>query len=142
MVWAAVGVFVLLMVIVGLSASLGDFSNSSPMVIVVMFTNIGGELLIPIITLMIGYMAIVGERQSGSLRILFGLTHNRRDVFVGKLMSRIGVILFATLIACAAAVVLALALFGTVPVSSSSDSSPSPYCSGRRSPLSLSVFSR
>lgn len=117
MIWAAIGVFVVLMGIVTLSAATGDLSEAEPADLIPMFSNIGGQLLVPIIALMVGYMAIVGERQSGSLRVLFGLSYNRRSVYVGKLASRIGVILVATLAACALAIVLSLALFGSIPVS-------------------------
>jgi ABC-2 type transport system permease protein len=116
MIWAAVAVFVVLMGIIGASAATNDLSAADPTLIITLFANIGGQLLVPIIALMIGYMAIVGERQSGSLRVLFGLSHDRRDVFVGKLASRIGVILVATLVACVVAVVMALVLFDSVPV--------------------------
>lgn len=114
-VWAAVGVFVLLMAIIGASAATSDLSNTDATTIITLFANIGGQLLVPIIALMVGYMAIVGERESGSLRVLFGLSHSRRDVFVGKLASRLGVILVATLVACIVAVVMALVLFDSIP---------------------------
>ena len=116
MVWAAVGVFVLLMGIIGASAATNDLSEADPTMLINLFANIGGQLLVPIIALMVGYMAIVGERQSGSLRVLFGLSHSRRDVFVGKLASRLGLVAVVTLVACAVAVVLALVLFDSLPV--------------------------
>ncbi|PSQ50967.1 hypothetical protein BRD15_00320 [Halobacteriales archaeon SW_6_65_15] len=116
MVWAVVGVFALLMVIIVAAAGTSDLSDSAATNVIAVFSNIGGQLLVPIIALMVGYMAIVGERESGSLRMLFGLSHNRRDVFTGKLASRLGVITVATLVACAVAVAMALVLFGSVPV--------------------------
>ena len=56
------------------------------------FSSFGGQLLFPILALMIGYMAIVGERQSGSLRILHGLPHSRGDILFGKFIGRSTVI--------------------------------------------------
>ncbi|MGQ3413091.1 ABC transporter permease subunit [Natrinema sp. LN54] len=115
MVWGIIGIFLVLMGIVTVGAS-SQIEDPAATDVIFFFTNVGGQLFVPIIALVVGYMAIVGERQSGSLRILFGLSHNRRDVLFGKLASRTGVIAAATLIACAFTVVLMLALFGSLPV--------------------------
>ncbi|MFW6447972.1 MAG: ABC transporter permease subunit [Halobacteriota archaeon] len=45
-------------------------------------------LFAPIIALLVGYKAIVGERDSGSLKVLLSLPHTRWDVMVGKLVGR------------------------------------------------------
>jgi ABC-2 type transport system permease protein len=50
------------------------------------------QLFVPLIALIAGYLAVVGERRSGSLRILLGYPHSRRDVVLGKLVGRTGVI--------------------------------------------------
>ncbi|XVH33480.1 ABC transporter permease subunit (plasmid) [Haloferacaceae archaeon DSL9] len=52
---------------------------------------------VPLIGLALGYGAIVGERESGSLRLLLGLPHTRRDVVVGKFVGRTAVISIAIL---------------------------------------------
>lgn len=54
--------------------------------------------LLPIVGTMVGYTAIVGERESGSLKFLLGLPHTRLDVVVGKLLGRSGIITVAVLI--------------------------------------------
>ncbi|MFB6187473.1 MAG: ABC transporter permease subunit, partial [Halobacteriaceae archaeon] len=46
-------------------------------------------LFIPGIALVAGYMAVVGERQSGSLRILMSYPFSRFDVVIGKLAGRL-----------------------------------------------------
>ncbi|QCS42669.1 ABC transporter permease subunit [Natrinema versiforme] len=115
MIWGIIGIFLVLMGIVTVGAS-SQIEDPAATDVIFFFTNVGGQLFVPIIALVVGYMAIVGERQSGSLRILFGLSHNRRDVLFGKLASRTGVIAAATLIACVFTVVLMLALFGSLPV--------------------------
>ncbi|MFC7215740.1 ABC transporter permease subunit [Saliphagus sp. GCM10025334] len=61
-----------------------------------LFTPIG--LLIPIIGLVVGYQAIVSERESGSIRFLLGLPNTRRDVILGKVIGRAGVVAVPTLI--------------------------------------------
>lgn len=50
------------------------------------------QLFVPLIALIVGYMAVVGERRSGSLRVLLSYPHSRRDVVFGKLAGRSAVI--------------------------------------------------
>lgn len=45
-------------------------------------------LVVPIIALVVGYKSIVGERESGSLKVLLSLPHSRWDVMFGKLIGR------------------------------------------------------
>jgi ABC-2 type transport system permease protein len=59
-------------------------------------------LLLPLVGLILGYKAIVGERASGRLGLLLSLPHSRRDVVIGKLVGRGG-----PLVAAIAAGVLA-----------------------------------
>ncbi|MCU4926548.1 ABC transporter permease [Halobacteria archaeon AArc-dxtr1] len=116
MIWAVMGVFVFLMGIIAVGAATDNLSEAEPTEVIGVVANIGGLLLIPILALLVGYMAIVGERQSGSLRVLFGLSHSRWDVFAGKLLSRLGVIAIASVVACLVAIVIAVGLFEDVPI--------------------------
>lgn len=54
--------------------------------------------LLPIVGTMVGYKAIVGERESGSLKFLLGLPHTRLNVVFGKLLGRAGLITVAIII--------------------------------------------
>lgn len=54
--------------------------------------------LVPIIGLVIGYAAIAGERESGSLKFLLGLPHTRRDVVLGKILGRSAVVAVSILV--------------------------------------------
>ncbi|ELY76227.1 ABC transporter permease [Natrinema pallidum] len=47
-----------------------------------------GLPFIPIIALMMVYLAIAGERESGSIRYLLSLPNTRRDIVLGKYLSR------------------------------------------------------
>lgn len=103
--WSIIVVFVVLSVIIVFGASPeGEWTE-----ILHIFNNLAAQLLIPITALVFGYLAIAGERESGSLRIMFGLSHDRRDVVFGKFISRLSVTIIA-------AVVLCLVTFGTILV--------------------------
>ena len=115
MIWAVMGVFVFLMVVISAGAATNGLEDAEATEIIPLVANVGGQLMIPILALLVGYMAIVGERQSGSLRVLFGLSHSRWNVFAGKLASRLGVIVIATVVACLVALGMVVALFDDFP---------------------------
>ncbi|QLG28404.1 ABC transporter permease [Halorarum halophilum] len=46
--------------------------------------------LVPLIALVIAYGAVVGERESGSLKLLLSLPHSRAEVVFGKVLGRTG----------------------------------------------------
>ncbi|SEA18820.1 ABC-2 type transport system permease protein [Haloplanus vescus] len=48
--------------------------------------------LIPLIALVVAYNAVIGERESGSLKLLLSLPHSRADVVFGKVIGRSGAI--------------------------------------------------
>lgn len=56
-------------------------------------------LVAPIVALIVGYKAIVGERESGSLKVLLSLPHTRWDVMFGKLIGRTLVVVVPLIIA-------------------------------------------
>jgi len=55
--------------------------------------------LVSVLGLMVAYASIVGERSSGSLKILLGLPYSRRDVVLGKFFGRAAVFAAATVAA-------------------------------------------
>ncbi|WP_160134357.1 ABC transporter permease subunit [Halococcus salsus] len=84
----------------------------------VLLTAMGGSttLLIPLIGLVVGYKSIVGERDSGSLKLLLGLPHTRRDVVIGKLVGRSAVVAVSTLIGFVVAAVVGVAVYSSFEV--------------------------
>jgi ABC-2 type transport system permease protein len=52
------------------------------------FLQSPANLLVPIIALVISYKAVVGERESGSLKVLLSLPHTRGDMILGKILGR------------------------------------------------------
>ncbi|WP_049969422.1 ABC transporter permease [Haladaptatus cibarius] len=68
-------------------------------------------LLVPLIALVVAYNAIVGERESGTIKLMLSLPHSRQDVVVGKLLGRSGVIAVPILLGMVAAGIT-LVVFG------------------------------
>lgn len=69
--------------------------------------------LVSVLGLMVAYASIVGERSSGSLKLLLGLPYSRRDVVLGKLVGRAAVFVAATVAAFAVGF-LVLLTYGVV----------------------------
>ena len=109
LLWVLTGLLVLL--IAGLSAIpyvlASDGRPAFESGLLFLYSPIG--FLIPIVGLIVGYRAIVGERESGTIRFLLGLPNTRRDVMLGKLVGRTAVVAVPTVIGFAVGgVVLAL----------------------------------
>ncbi|WP_049927048.1 ABC transporter permease [Halopiger goleimassiliensis] len=85
-VWIVSGLYALLVVFL---FYLGQSGPGEPNVVyqLMNLTSVG-LLFIPIIALMMVYLAIAGERESGSIRYLLSLPNTRRDVVLGKYLSR------------------------------------------------------
>jgi ABC-2 type transport system permease protein len=49
-------------------------------------------LLVPLVALVASYMSIAGERESGGVKFLLSVPNTRRDVVLGKLLSRLAVV--------------------------------------------------
>jgi ABC-2 type transport system permease protein len=67
-------------------------------------------LFIAISAVVLSYKAIAGESESGSAKLLLGLPHTRRDVFLGKVIGRSGVMFIALLVGLLATFGVAIAL--------------------------------
>jgi ABC-2 type transport system permease protein len=68
-------------------------------------------LLFPLVGVLTGYPAVVGERASGTVRLLLSLPNSRREVVFGKLLSRVTLAALLTLVGAAVGYV-AVTLFG------------------------------
>lgn len=64
-----------------------------PMQFAVLGVGSALSFLLPLVGLIGSYAAIVGERETGSVRFLLGLPNSRTDAYVGKLCSRATVVL-------------------------------------------------
>lgn len=86
------------------AASLLDF---------VSFLLAPAAILVPITGLVVGYKAIAGERETGSIKLLLGLPHTRLDVVVGKVLGRAAVVTVSILVGFLVAAIVALVLYGS-----------------------------
>ena len=110
LLWAVTTVFVGL---VAVAVSIPHFDDGAPATF-----GVGMETLFavvatmaPVIGLLVGYGAVVGERESGSIRTLLGLPNSRLDVIVGKTVGRVAVMTVATVAGILAGTVVLLALY-------------------------------
>ena len=106
MVWGIIGVFVgfvgfIVIISVGTSDSPATSGDAA-----LGLTAVLSQFFVPIVALIVGYMSVVGERQSGSMRVLLSYPHSRRDIVFGKLVGRAGVITMALGIGSALSILL------------------------------------
>ncbi|WP_436923133.1 ABC transporter permease [Halosimplex amylolyticum] len=72
-------------------------------------------VLLPIVALVASYLAIAGEREGGGIKFLLSLPNTRRGVFVGKLLSRNGIVAGGVAFMYVAAISVALTRHGAFP---------------------------
>lgn len=70
------------------------------------------RLVIPVIALVLGWKAIAGERESGSLKVLLSLPHSRTDVLLGKFIGRSAVLTLSLFVGFFLAAFVVILLFG------------------------------
>lgn len=71
---------------------------------------------VTITALVTGYLAIAGERDTGSIRTLLGLPYTRGDVVLGKYVGRSAIVGVAVLVSYLVAAVVSFAVYGSLPV--------------------------
>jgi len=74
---------------------------------------IGGalSLVLPLVGLLSSYAAVVGERETGSVRFLLGLPNSREEVYAAKLLSRSAVVVVPLVAGVLLASVIVVATF-------------------------------
>jgi ABC-2 type transport system permease protein len=70
--------------------------------------------VVPLVGVMLGYNAVVSERESGALQLHLSLPYSRKALVVGKLAGRVGVLAATILLAMVGAGVLVVYPFGTL----------------------------
>lgn len=121
--WAVAGLFAVLAVaaalmfgFIGTRTSGGGLAQTShrQMLNLIVFLRAPASWLVPITALLVGYKAIAGERESGSIKLLLSLPHERRDVLLGKIVGRTLVVATAIAGGFGAALVVGLVLYQSV----------------------------
>lgn len=74
------------------------------------------EVVLPILGLLIGHQAIVGERESGNVKFLLGLLHSRFNIVLGKFLGRIAVLSVAVVGGFLTAVGIIIVTVGVPPI--------------------------
>lgn len=72
-----------------------------------------GAMIITLIALVTAYLAIAGERESGSIKYMLSIPNNRRDVVLGKFLTRSGVVIGSILVGFGVGAVLGLLWYPT-----------------------------
>ncbi|MFP8954817.1 ABC transporter permease [Natrialbaceae archaeon A-arb3/5] len=107
--------FTLLVTVTGVVAYFGeDIAQAGATTeALVIFVSSITRLVIPIIALILGWKAIAGERETGSIKILLSLPHSRKDVLLGKLIGRSAVLSVSLVVGFVLAGVVVAAMLGT-----------------------------
>ncbi|THE63342.1 hypothetical protein D8Y22_18760 [Salinadaptatus halalkaliphilus] len=74
------------------------------------------QVIVPIAAILVGCLTLAGERESGSLRFLFGLAPSRTEVVFGKFLGTIGVLAATLGVTFVFAVPLSYFMFGAVAI--------------------------
>jgi len=110
-VWFVCGVYTLLMALL-FYVERGSDEITEPLGAM---TGIG-LVLLPLVALVAAYLAIAGERESGSIKYLLSLPNSRLDVVLGKFLSRSLVIVGAIVLAFTVAAVMGVAWYASFDV--------------------------
>ena len=96
--WVVAGALVVTLLLAGPSLW-GAIDASSVFTDTQVLTRIHFSFTLPVLVLgiAVGHNAIVGERSAGTARLLLGMSITRRDLVLGKLLSRVGIVV-ATLL--------------------------------------------
>jgi ABC-2 type transport system permease protein len=79
-------------VLVGLIFWVGALDPDLAVTDAIQLTVLFGFLFVPLVSLMSSYLSVVGERESGTIRILLGYPVSRNAVVLGKHLSRLAIV--------------------------------------------------
>ena len=111
LVWFVGLTYALLIALFFVQVSLGNVDGPSNVLAALWNMAFVGAVFVPAIALVAAYLAIAGERESGSIRYLLSTPVSRRDVVLGKYVSRALVVAASLAVGYASAAVLTVVLF-------------------------------
>ncbi len=96
--WVLIAVFVLF--VAGLAYFFAEVAPASQnpdagAIALIVSLLVPTAILLPAIGILTGYRSVIGERESGSLKLLLSLPHRRSDVVIGKFIGRSAVVALA-----------------------------------------------
>ena len=115
MLWAIVAVFGLVTAVMAAALSLVPQIESSAVMGLVLAGQ-SAQMLAPITALVAAYLAISGERESGSIKVLLGLPPSRGEVVLGKVLGRGAVIAVGLAGGLLLVAPVVLVVYGGLPV--------------------------
>lgn len=101
-------------VVIKITNVLGGAGSSDTPVILSLTAPLG--IFLPAVGIFAGYRSIVGERESGSLKLLLSLPHSRTDVVLGKFLGRTALVSTATIVGFLVGGLVTLLLGASLPV--------------------------
>lgn len=111
--WALVVLFIAILGLIAYGAQTIDNAGLSQFI---EFTATAFTLFVPLVAVVLGYKAIVDERESGTIAIALSFPHDRRDMVVGKFVGRSAVLAIPILVGLLVASVLVVLLYDSFPV--------------------------
>ncbi len=106
--------FMLLVIVAGVVAYFGEdiaAQGATTEALVGIVSNLT-RLVIPLVALILGWKAIAGERESGSIKIMLALPHSRTDMILGKLLGRSAVLSLSLVVGFVLAALVVAVLLG------------------------------
>ena len=114
LLWGAVLVLLVVTIPDYLGMVNGDLISSAEQA--VRFIPMVFQYFVAPVAMITAYRAVVGERESGSLRVLFGHPATRRDFVLGKLLSRSVLLVVILTLATLGLGVVTFATYGTLDI--------------------------
>lgn len=106
--------YTLLIVLFFLQVRLGGAEGTPDLLVALWNMVFVGAVFVPAIALVAAYLSIAGERESGSIKHLLSTPVRRRDVVLGKYISRAGIVAASLVSGFAVAAVLAVPWFDSL----------------------------
>jgi ABC-2 type transport system permease protein len=111
LLWGVIGAYGLFVVLLVGSGLTSDITSASQLL--VGLTGVTA-IVLPVVAIVAGYLALAGERESGTITVRLGLPDSRLAVLAGKLLSRGATVVLGLGVAFGLALVIAAGTFGTV----------------------------
>lgn len=112
LLWGVSGLYLVVML---LMFYFEGHSSEPQLKSVISLMTLIGVLIIPLIALIASYLAIAGERESGSIKFRLGLPTTRLELVVGKFLSRVGIVAGAVVLSVAVSGLYGIVTYPSIP---------------------------